>query len=334
MPTPPPADPFVAHDPTFAAVTGAAPRLAKVVDTDAHEGPVYVPGEDALYFTSLPDAQRVAIRRLALDCDRFPLGQEHVSTVREPANMANGMALDRKGRLLICEQGTRFEPGRISRLDPRTGIVETIVEQWSGLRLNSPNDVVCKSDGTIWFTDPSYGFVQGFKDAPQVGDHVYRYDPRTDRLTLVADSFDKPNGLAFSPDEQVLYVGDSGYVHGPNDYAVTRPHHVIAFDVLEGRHLANSRLFAIITPGFPDGIKVDAAGRVYVSGFSGVQVFSPNGDMIGEIRLPGAVNFTFGGRDNTTLFITTDTAVWATSLQARGAQPRPSANRVLAAARS
>jgi gluconolactonase len=335
-------NPFVAHDGAFAAVVGDAPRLAKVVDVDAHEGPVYVAEEDALYFTSLPTptdvplpgSRSVAIKRLALAGDRFPLGPEHLSTVREPANMANGMALDRRGRLLVCEQGTRFEPGRIARLDPRTGRLETVVEQWAGLRLNSPNDVVEKSDGTIWFTDPSYGSLQGFKDAPQIGDYVYRYDPRTDHLGVVADSFDKPNGLAFSPDEHVLYVGDSGFVHGPNDYAVHRPHHVIAFDVLDGRHLANGRLFAVTTPGFPDGIKVDAAGRVYVSAFSSVQVFSPLGDLIGEIRLAGAVNVAFGGRQNTTLFITTDTAIWAASLQAVGAQPRPSDDRVLAAARS
>jgi gluconolactonase len=334
--------PFIAYDAAFAAVVGDTPRLAKVVDTDAHEGPVYVAEEDALYFTSLPrptdvpspGSRSVAVRRLALDGDRFPLSQEHLATIREPANMANGMALDREGRLLICEQGTRFEPGRISRLDPRTCIVETVVEQWSGLRLNSPNDVVCKSDGTIWFTDPSYGSLQCFKDAPQVGDYVYRYDPRTDRLSVVVDSFDKPNGLAFSPDERVLYIGDSGYVHGPNDYAVDRPHHVLAFDVLDGRHLAHGRLFAVTTPGFPDGVKTDAAGRVYVSAFSGVQVFSPAGDLLGEIHLPGAVNFTFGGRANTTLFITTDTAIWAASLQATGAQPRPSDDRVLAGARS
>jgi gluconolactonase len=334
--------PFIAHDEAFAAVIGDKPRLAKVVETDAHEGPVYVAGEDALYFTSLPrptdmpapGSRSVAIRRLALDGDRFPLSPEHLSTVGEPANMANGMALDSEGRLLICEQGTRFEPGRISRLDPRAGSVESVVEQWSGLRLNSPNDVVCKSDGTIWFTDPSYGFLQGFKGAPQVGDYVYRYDPRTDRLNVVADGFDKPNGLAFSPDERVLYIGDSGYVHGPNDYAASRPHHVIAFDVLNERHLTNARLFAVITPGFPDGIKVDTAGRVYVSAANGVRVFSPAGDLLGEIFLPGAVNFTFGGRHNTTLFITADTAIWAASLHATGAQQRPTEHRVVAAARS
>jgi gluconolactonase len=333
-------DPFVAHDEAFTAIVGDAPRLAKVVDVDAHEGPVYVAGEDALYFTTLPrpmdvplpGSRTVAIKRLALRADRFPLDVEHLSTIREPANMANGMALDRHGRLLICEQGTRFEAGRITRLDPRTGLIETVVEQWAGLRFNSPNDVVEKSDGTIWFTDPSYGFLQGFKDAPQIGDYVYRYDPQTDRLSVVADAFDKPNGLAFSPDERVLYVGDSGFVHGPGDYAVHRPHHVIAFDVQDGRHLANARLFGVTTPGFPDGIKVDAAGHVYISAFSGVQVFSPAGDLVGEIRLPGAVNFTFGGPNNTTLFITTDAAIWAASLWARGAQLRPTDARVLAGA--
>src|SRR5918912_74203 len=335
-------NPFIAHDDAFAAVVGDAPRLAKVVDVDAHEGPVYVADEDALYFTTLPrptdvpmpGSRTVAIKRLALDGDRFPLSPEHVSTIREPANMANGMALDRHGRLLVCEQGTRFEPGRISRLDPRTGVLESVVGQWAGARFNSPNDVVCKSDGTLWFTDPSYGFLQGFKDAPQLGEYVYHYDPRTDRVSVVADSFDKPNGLAFSPDERVLYVGDSGFVHGPHDYAVDRPHHVLAFEVLDGRHLANARLFAVIAPGFPDGIKVDAAGHVYVSAFSGVQVFSPAGDLIGEIRLPGTVNLTFGGRDNTTLFVTADAAIWAASLQASGAPPRPTDARVLAAARS
>jgi gluconolactonase len=334
--------PFVAFDDAFAAVVGHAPRLMKAVDIDAHEGPVYLAEEDALYFTTLPSptdvplpgSRTVAIQRLALDGDRYPLGPAHLSTIREPANMANGMALDRQGWLLICEQGTRFEPGRISRLDPRTGLLETVVEQWAGLRFNSPNDVVCKSDGTLWFTDPSYGFLQDFKDRPQLGDYVYRYDPRTDRLSVVADSFDKPNGLAFSPDERVLYIGDSGFVHGPNDYAVHRPHHVLAFDVLDGGHLANGRLFAVTTPGFPDGIKVDAEGRVYVSAFSGVQVFSSAGDLLGEIRLPGAVNFTFGGRGGSTLFITTDTAIWVASLQASGAQPRPSDDRVLAVARS
>ena len=135
---------------------------------------------------------------------------------------------------------------------------------------------------------------------------------------MVADSFDKPNGFAFSPDESVLYITDSGANQEIGSYHVERPHHVKAFDVADGRHLVNERLFAVTTPGFPDGIKVDGEGRVYASAFSGVQVFNPSGDLIGEIGLAGAVNFTFGGPDRNVLFITTDDAVWAAVLNATG----------------
>jgi gluconolactonase len=317
---------FEFHDPAFAAVVGAAPRLELVAGTDAHEGPVYVPEEDALYFTTLPRAgtvprsgPEVAIKHLALDGHRFPLNGDREAVVRADANAANGMALDPTGRLLVCEQGTRREPAAISCLDPATGEVGTVVDGWSGLPLNSPNDVVTKSDGTIWFTDPSYGHLQGFRPPPMVGDYVYRYDPPTQRLTVVADDFDKPNGLAFSPDESVLYIGDSGANQEPGSFHVRRRHHIRAFDVLDGRHLANGRLFAVTSHGFPDGIKVDRDGRVYASSFSGVQVFSAAGDLIGEIRLPGAVNFAFGGPEGNVLFITNDTAVWAAVLEAKGA---------------
>jgi gluconolactonase len=317
---------FVAHQSAFADVTGPDPRLVKVIDVDAHEGPVYLRDEDALYFTSLPvptevpmpGSRSVAIRRLALDGTAFPRTPADLSTLCESANMANGMAPAGDGRLLVCEQGTLWEHGRISRLDPRTGESRTVVDQWRGLRLNSPNDVVRKRDGTIWFTDPCYGFLQGFKPAPQLGEYVYRYEPGSGQLSVVADGFDKPNGLAFSPDESVLYVGDSGAIHGPGDYAVQRPHHVLAFEVRDGRHLTNQRLFAVTVPGFPDGIKVDGDGRVYVSAFSGVQVFSPDGDLLGEIRVPGAVNFTFGGPSGNVLFITADSAIYAACLQATG----------------
>ena len=149
---------------------------------------------------------------------------------------------------------------------------------------------------------------------PAHGDHVYRYDGR--RLTVVENSFDKPNGLAFSPDESILYVGDSGANHEPGSFDSRRPHHIRAFDVMDGERPVNGRLFATITPGFPDGIKVDADGRVYSSSFSGVQIFSPDGELVEEIPLPGAVNFVFGG---STLYVTTDTAIWAAELSAKGA---------------
>jgi gluconolactonase len=305
----------------------AGSRLVQVVAVDAHEGPVYAADEDALYFTTLPREGNLpapgfpeaAIKRLALDSDRFPVEPERVSVVPAAVTMANGMTMDGQGRLVVCEQGTRAEHARISRLDRSTGAVETVVDHWRGLRLNSPNDVVVKRDGTIWFTDPSYGHLQGFRPEPQVGDYLYRYDPVPGSLTVVADSFDKPNGLAFSPDELVLYVTDSGANQEPGSYHVRRPHHIKAFDVREGRHLAGERLLAVTTPGFPDGIKVDRHGYVYASAASGVQVLDPCGDLVGELDLPGAVNFCFGGPDGEVLFITTDTAIWAAVPHARGA---------------
>jgi gluconolactonase len=276
-------------------------RLTRVVETDAHEGPVYVAGEDALYFTT--QRPEVAIKRLALDGSRFPLEPSRITTVRAAANMANGMALDADGRLVVCEQGTLWQPAGITRVDRVTGGVETVVDEWLGLRLNSPNDVVVKRDGTIWFTDPSYGYLQGFRPAPQVGDQVYRYDPRSGALSVVADGFDKPNGLAFSPREDVLYVGDNG-----------DPHQIVAFEVVDGRRLTRGRVLAGSTPEHPDGLKVDAGGRVYASAAEGVRIFDASGDQLGTIALPGAVNFTFGGPEGNVLFITADDAIWAAVL--------------------
>jgi gluconolactonase len=257
-----------------------------LVETDAHEGPVYAADEDALYFTTVR-TYRVGIKRLAL-------ADGTVSVVREDANMANGMTLDREGRLVICEQGRLETPARITRLDRRTGAVETLVEGG----LSSPNDVVVASDGAIWFTDPVYGWLQGFRPVPEHPDRVYCY--ADGRLDVVAESLDKPNGLAFSPDERVLYVGDSG-----------APRRVVAFDVV-GDGLENERVFADEIPGYPDGLKVDGDGLVYVSAVTGVLVFAPTGELMRELDLPGAVNFAFGdGR----LFVTTDTAVWAADLK-------------------
>jgi len=210
----------------------------------------------------------------------------------------------------VCEQGTLVRPAQITRVDPASGQAETLVDRLGGFRLNSPNDVVVRSDGTIWFTDPSYGHLQGFRRKPELCDLVYRYDPRGGSLTIAADSFDKPNGLAFSPDERVLYVGDNG-----------RPHQLLAFDVRPDGRLGNRRVVAVGTPEHPDGVKVDTEGRIYVSSLGGIQVFEPDGRRIGEISLPGAVNFTFGGPDRNVLFITADTAIWAAILNAKGASP-------------
>jgi gluconolactonase len=310
---------FVGHAPEFDDVAGDCPELYLIAAVDAHEGPVYFPDEDALYFTTLPrpGADRspsVQIQRLALE-ERRPA----VSVLVAEANAANGMAPDHEGRLVVCEQGSRSEPARISRLDRTTGERTSIVDEWRGLALNSPNDVVVASDGSIWFTDPAYGHLQGFRPEPMLADFVYRHDPATHQTEVVADGFDKPNGIAFSPDERVLYVTDSGANQEPGSYHVGRPHHIKAFDVVGGTRLSGERLFAVVSPGFPDGLKVDRDGRVYASSFSGVQVFDPGGQMLGEIRLPGAVNFCFGGAQRDLLLITTDSAVWAAALAAKGA---------------
>ena len=317
---------FAVHDDAFLDVLGPSPRLELVLATDAHEGPVYVAGEDALYFTTVPRpgpaGPLVAIRRLSLDGNRFPLEAERLRTVRAEANAANGMALGRDGRLVVCEQGSPATPAAITLVDRADGRAETLVDGWRGLPLNSPNDVVVARDGAVWFTDPSYGHLQGFRPPPRVADRVYRYDPHAGDLAVVAEGFDKPNGLAFAPDERTLYVGDSGAIHGPGDYDPRRPRQVIAFDVVDGRRLEGRRAIGGPVPGFPDGIEVDAAGRVYVSCDRGVRVLDPGGALIGEIAVPGgAVNFTFGGPEHDVLLITADDAIWAAHLNATGPQP-------------
>jgi gluconolactonase len=267
----------------------------RIAETDAHEGPVYDAGEHALYFTT---------QRPLVDVKRLDLETGAIALVRADANVANGMAPYGNGRLLVCEQ----DPAAVTLLDPATGAVDVLVESWRGRPLNSPNDVVRKSDGTVWFTDPSYGHLQGFRPEPQVGECVYRYDADGARLTLVADAFDKPNGIAFSPDESTLYVSDNG-----------GPQRILAFEVRDGRRLGPARGFAAGTPGHPDGLKVDAQGNVYASTVDGIQIFDPSGAPIDEIDLPGAVNFTFGGPRRDILYVTSDDAVWAVQLDARGA---------------
>ena len=272
--------------------SGFPVRVEHLVDADAHEGPVYVAGEDALYFTSVPrPGPRVDIKRL-------DLGSLTVSVVRPDARAANGMAFGPDGRLIVCEQ----IGGAIAAVDPLTGERELLVDGF-----NSPNDVAVKSDGTIWFTDPSYGWLQGFRPPPSRRDAVHRFDPRTGALTTVADSFDKPNGLCFSPGERTLYVTDNG-----------EPHHLKAFNVVGGERLERERVIHVSSPGHPDGLKADAAGRLYASFSGGVEMLSPDGAPIGAIDVPGAVNFCFGGPKRDVLFITADTAIYAAHLDSKG----------------
>ena len=159
------------------------------------------------------------------------------------------------------------------------------------------------ADGRIWFTDPSYGHLQGFRPTPQLSDAAYGFDPATGKVSAVPWEFDKPNGVALSPDGRTLYVSDNG-----------APHHIVAFDV-SPRGAANGRVLAVGTPEHPDGLKVAGSGLIYASTAGGIQILDPSGPSAGFIELPNAVNFTFGREG--LLYVTTDTAVWAVDLKGR-----------------
>jgi gluconolactonase len=333
---------FVAHDPRFDdLLAGSGPAgpagVHLVAAVAAHEGPVYLAAEDALYVTSLPVSRPgagpdVAIWRLQLDGARWPINGEArpdhaVTVVRGPAGAANGMALDTDGALLVCEQGGPNEPAAITRVDPVTGARTVLVDRWQGRPLSSPNDVIVAVDGAVWFTDPSYGHLQGFRPAPELPDAVYRLDRATGRLDVVSQREDKPNGLVLSPDERTLYVADSGAIHAPDDYDPGRPHHVVGYDVGYLDHagggrrvtLGGRRLVAEV-PGFPDGLAVSPSGLLFVCCATGILVVDPHptaggtGTLLGEVRLPGAVNLAFGGPGGCVGYVTTDDAVRAVVL--------------------
>jgi len=227
--------------------------------------------------------------------------KEGLKTFRQPSNNANGNCLDPQGRLVTVEHG-----GRRVSLTERDGSVHTVVGQFEGKNLNSPNDVVVKSDGTIWFTDPDYGLAGRPKE--QAGNFVYRFDPKSKELKALIRDFDKPNGLCFSPDEKKLYVADSG-----------QPKHIRVFDVQNDGTLTNGKVFCKIDKGGPDGIRCDKEGRMFSSAGDGVQIFATDGHLIGKILVPESpANLAFGGKDHKTLFITARTSLYSISLLVAG----------------
>jgi gluconolactonase len=238
-----------------------------------------------------------------------------VSTFRAESNNSNGNTRDRQGRLVTCEHLTR----RVTRTEP-DGSITVIADKHKGKRLNSPNDVVVKSDDSIWFSDPSYGIMTEFEgsrsEQEQGGCYVYRVDPKTGEIATVVEDFVKPNGLAFSPDEKILYVADSAASHDPN-----APHHIRAFDVVDGKKLTNSRVFCDIKGGsIPDGFRVDVNGNVWTSA-DGVECYAPDGTLLGRIRVPEVVaNVTFGGKRRNRLFITATTSLYAVYVNTTGVQ--------------
>lgn len=243
--------------------------------------------------------------------------QDGVSVFLQPAHFQNGHTRDLEGRLIACSHGQRG----VLRLE-QDGSWTMLVDQHDGMKLNSPNDVIVKSDGTIWFTDPPYGLIQpneGYGGTQeQSGCHVYRFDPITLEVACVVDDMDKPNGLAFSPDEKTLYVSDTAGSHDANGH-----HHIRAYEVVDGSSTTNGRVFAVIEPGLPDGFRVDHQGWIFTSSLDSVQVYTPDGVRLGKILVPEKVgNLTFGGPNGERLFIAASTSLYAIDLNTHGATGR------------
>ena len=228
-----------------------------------------------------------------------------VTTFRKDSNNTNGNTRDLEGRLISCEHTTR----RVTRGES-SGSSVTLVDSYDGKKLNSPNDAVVKSDGTIWFTDPTYGLGKNSKE--QSANHVFAFNPQTKQIKPVVSDFVQPNGLAFSPDEKKLYIADSG-----------KPRHIRVFDVKADNTLSAGTVFCTIDKGVPDGIRCDEKGNVWSSAGDGVQVFAPDGKLIGRIAVPESpANLCFGGPSGKTLFITARTSLYAVGTNVGGA-PRP-----------
>ena len=245
---------------------------------------------------------------------RWTAADSAITEEYRPSDFANGHTLDHDGTVLACQHGTR----RVARYE-RDGSRTTIVDRYQGKRLNSPNDIVVASDGAIWFTDPPYGIVsdrEGYTAESELGHcYVFRFDPASGDLAIVSDDLIDPNGLAFSPDERTLYVSDTSSGRVENGF-----HHILAFDVVDGRSLANARVFAEIDPGAPDGFRVDVEGNVWTSAGDGIHVLTPDGTELGRILLPEpAANCQFGGPDGRTLFITATSTLWSIEVGIRGA---------------
>jgi gluconolactonase len=269
------------------------------------EGPVWVRADDSVIWSDIPNDR---LLRWASDGT--------VSVFLHPAEYQNGHTIDRDGSIIACSHGRR----RIERL-ALDGTATSIVERYQGHRFNSPNDVVVRSDGTIWFSDPPYGILtdwEGHAAGSEIGAClVFRFDPVTGDLSAVADQLAKPNGLAFSPDESVLYVSDTEATHDAGG-----AHHIVAFDVVDGRRLAGPRVFYVVDGGLADGFRVDVHGNVWTSTHDGIHVLAPDGRRLGRLPVPEVTaNCVFGGPNGDRLFITATTSLYVLDVSSRGVVP-------------
>ena len=295
--------PYEIIEPEFRGLIVGSARLDVLYDGCRWaEGPVWFGDMGCLLFSDIPNNRMLHWT------------PEGVTTFRADSGFANGNTRDREGRLVTCEHGAR----RVTRTE-YDGSLTVIAERHAGKRLNSPNDVVVKSDGTIWFTDPPYGILSDYEghkaEQDQDGCYVYRVDPDTGDITVVADDFVKPNGLAFTPDESALMIADSGFSHDPD-----APHHIRRFTVNGDNSLTDAGVFADVAPGVPDGFRFDTGGRLWTSAGDGVHAYAPDGRLLGKIRTPAAVaNVTFGGPKRNRLFITATDCLLAIYLTVNGA---------------
>ncbi|MCC7046561.1 MAG: SMP-30/gluconolactonase/LRE family protein [Alphaproteobacteria bacterium] len=291
---------FEILDERFAPCVKTSARVEKLYEGCRWaEGPAYLPAHRSLVWSDIPN-------------DRMLRWDETTGTVgvfRQPAGYSNGNTVDRQGRLVSCEHGNR----RVTRTE-HDGSITVVADRYQGKRLNSPNDVVVKSDGSVWFTDPAYGIdsdYEGHKADSEIGGcHVYRVDPSSGAVSIAAGDFDRPNGLAFSPDERKLYIADSG-----------APRHMRVFDVADGGRLAGGRVFAECTAGIFDGFRFDADSRMWTSAADGIHCYHPDGTLIGKVRVPERVaNVCFGGAKRNRLFICATASVYAVLLPVNGAR--------------
>lgn len=301
--------PFEIYDSRLAPVLGGAALERLCTGATWSEGPVWLHEDHCVLWSDIPN------NRILRWSARDGLG-----VWREQVEFSNGHTRDRNGDLLQCSHGLRA----IVRIPVGTGGLradtppEIVVDRFEGRRLNSPNDLVVRRDGTIWFTDPPYGILsdrEGHRAASeQPANHVFCFDPATGVLHAATSQVDEPNGLAFSPDETVLYVSDTSAALRKGN------HHIVAFDV-DGLCLHRMRVLAEIDPGLPDGLRLDAQGWIYTSSEDAIQVLAPDGALLGRIPVPEKVgNLTFGGAARNELFIAASTSLYRVVLNTRGTQ--------------
>ncbi|MEJ6395872.1 SMP-30/gluconolactonase/LRE family protein [Gymnodinialimonas sp. 2305UL16-5] len=294
---------FEIIDPSFGRfVLGNATVKQLATGFDWVEGPVWFGDANCLLFSDIPNNR---IMRWTPDVG--------ISTFRAPSNYANGHTRDREGRLISCEHGTR----RVTRTE-WDGQITVIADSYDGKPLNSPNDVVAKSDGSIWFSDPHYGIMtnyEGFQSEQELPCVVYRVDPATGAMDVMIDDMNCPNGLAFSPDERLLYVADTGRMFSDD------AQHIRVWDCAEDGALSGGEVFHQIDPGAADGFRVDSDGNLWSSAADGVHCIAPDGHLMGKVLVPELVsNVCFGGRAKHELYITATTSLYRVTLVRNGVQ--------------